>query len=65
MLTTHVGSLPRPQEVVDVVFAQDDGRPVDDAEFERVVGAAVADRVAHQVDAGIDLVSEGEMSKIV
>jgi 5-methyltetrahydropteroyltriglutamate--homocysteine methyltransferase len=64
MLTTHVGSLPRPQEVVDVVFAQDDGRPVGDAEFERVVGAAVADRVAHQVDAGVDLVSDGEMSKI-
>jgi 5-methyltetrahydropteroyltriglutamate--homocysteine methyltransferase len=40
MLTTHVGSLPRAQEVVDVVFAQDDGRSVDDAEFERVVGAA-------------------------
>jgi 5-methyltetrahydropteroyltriglutamate--homocysteine methyltransferase len=64
MLTTHVGSLPRPQEVVDVVFAQDDGHPVGDAEFERVVGAAVADRVAHQVDAGVDLVSDGEMSKI-
>ena len=64
ILTTHVGSLPRPQEVVDVVFAQDDGRTVDDAEFERVLGAAVADRVAHQVGAGIDLVSDGEMSKI-
>ena len=64
MLTTHVGSLPRPQDVVDVVFALDDGRTVDDAEFARVVGAAVADRVAHQVDAGIDLVSDGEMSKI-
>ncbi len=64
MLTTHVGNLPRPQEVVDVVFAEDDGRPVGDAEFERVVGAAVADRVAHQVDAGVDLVSDGEMSKI-
>ena len=39
-------------------------RPVDLAEFDRVIGAAVADRVAHQVDAGIDLVSDGEMSKI-
>jgi 5-methyltetrahydropteroyltriglutamate--homocysteine methyltransferase len=64
ILTTHVGSLPREQDVVDVIFAQDDGRPVDDAEFQRVIGAAVADRVQHQVDAGVDLVSDGEMSKI-
>jgi 5-methyltetrahydropteroyltriglutamate--homocysteine methyltransferase len=62
--TTHVGSLPRPQDVVDLVFAQDRGEPVDDGEFERVIGAAVADRVAHQVDAGVDWVSDGEMSKI-
>ena len=64
ILTTHVGSLPRPQEVVDVVFAQDDGKPVDDVEFARVVGGAVADRVARQIEAGVDLVSDGEMSKI-
>jgi 5-methyltetrahydropteroyltriglutamate--homocysteine methyltransferase len=62
--TTHVGSLPRPQEVVDLVFAQDRGEAVDPAELDRVVGAAVADRVQHQVDAGIDVVSDGEMSKI-
>jgi 5-methyltetrahydropteroyltriglutamate--homocysteine methyltransferase len=62
--TTHVGSLPRPQDVVDLVFAQDRGEPVDDGEFERVIGAAVVDRVAHQVDAGVDWVSDGEMSKI-
>jgi 5-methyltetrahydropteroyltriglutamate--homocysteine methyltransferase len=64
ILTTHVGSLPRPQDVVDVVFAEDDGRPVDRDEFDRVVGGAVADRVARQVAAGVDLVSDGEMSKI-
>jgi 5-methyltetrahydropteroyltriglutamate--homocysteine methyltransferase len=62
--TTHVGSLPRPQDVVDLVFAQDRGEPVDDGEFDRVIGAAVADRVQHQVDAGVDWVSDGEMSKI-
>src|SRR5947209_1117725 len=62
--TTHVGSLPRPQEVVDLVFAQDRGEPVDGAEFDRVIGAAVSDRVQHQVDAGVDWVSDGEMSKI-
>jgi 5-methyltetrahydropteroyltriglutamate--homocysteine methyltransferase len=62
--TTHVGSLPRPQDVVDLVFAQDRGEPVDPGEFDRVVGEAVRDRVRHQVDAGVDWVSDGEMSKI-
>jgi 5-methyltetrahydropteroyltriglutamate--homocysteine methyltransferase len=64
ILTTHVGSLPRPQDVVDVVFAEDRGEQVDRTDYERVVSAAVADRVAHQVDAGVDVVSDGEMSKI-
>jgi len=64
ILTTHVGSLPRPQEVVDVVFAEDRGETVDRDAYDRTVRDAVADRVAHQVDAGIDLVSDGEMSKI-
>jgi 5-methyltetrahydropteroyltriglutamate--homocysteine methyltransferase len=62
--TTHVGSLPRPQNVVDLVFAQDRGEPVDPEEFDRVVGGAVGDRVQNQVDAGVDWVSDGEMSKI-
>jgi 5-methyltetrahydropteroyltriglutamate--homocysteine methyltransferase len=64
ILTTHVGSLPRPQDVVDVVFAEDGGKPVDRDEYDRVIAAAVTDRVRHQVDAGIDVVSDGEMSKI-
>ena len=64
ILTTHVGSLPRPQDVVDVVFAEDKGEDVDPQEYERVIGAAVKDRVQHQVDAGVDVVSDGEMSKI-
>jgi 5-methyltetrahydropteroyltriglutamate--homocysteine methyltransferase len=64
ILTTHVGSLPRPQEVVDLVFAQDRGESVDPGEFDRVIGGAVRDRVQHQVDAGVDWVSDGEMSKI-
>src|SRR5436305_5678632 len=62
--TTHVGSLPRPREVVDVVFAQDRGEEVDSAHYDRVIAEAVNDRVRHQADAGIDLVSDGEMSKI-
>jgi 5-methyltetrahydropteroyltriglutamate--homocysteine methyltransferase len=64
ILTTHVGSLPRPQEVVDVVFAEDRGEAVDRDELDRLIAAAVKDRVRHQVDAGIDVVSDGEMSKI-
>jgi len=64
ILTTHVGSLPRPQDVVDQVWAEDKGEDVDRAEYERVIGAAVKQRVQDQVDAGIDFVSDGEMSKI-
>jgi 5-methyltetrahydropteroyltriglutamate--homocysteine methyltransferase len=64
ILTTHVGSLPRPQAVVDQVFAEDRGEEIDRAEYDRVIGEAVKDRVQHQVDAGVDIVSDGEMSKI-
>ena len=64
ILTTHVGSLPRPQAVVDQVFAEDKGEAIDRDEYERVIGEAVRDRVQHQVDAGVDIVSDGEMSKI-
>jgi 5-methyltetrahydropteroyltriglutamate--homocysteine methyltransferase len=64
ILTTHVGSLPRPQEVVDAVFGEDRGEEVDRAQYDRVIREAVSDRVQHQADAGIDLVSDGEMSKI-
>jgi 5-methyltetrahydropteroyltriglutamate--homocysteine methyltransferase len=64
ILTTHVGSLPRPQEVVDLVFAEDRDEPIDRAEYDRVIAAAVSDRVRHQTEAGIDIVSDGEMSKI-
>jgi 5-methyltetrahydropteroyltriglutamate--homocysteine methyltransferase len=64
ILTTHVGSLPRPQDVVDQVWAEDKGEAVDRDEYERVIGGAVKQRVRDQVDAGVDFVSDGEMSKI-
>jgi 5-methyltetrahydropteroyltriglutamate--homocysteine methyltransferase len=64
ILTTHVGSLPRPDDVVQQVFKVDNGEAVDPAEYDRIIGGAVADRVRHQADAGVDLVSDGEMSKI-
>ena len=64
ILTTHVGSLPRPQNVVDALFAQDRGESLDQATFDETMLQAVADAVAKQVTAGIDVVSDGEMSKI-
>jgi len=64
ILTTHVGSLPRPQDVVDVVFAQDRDEAVAPGHYDRVIAAAVSDRVHRQVQAGVDVVSDGEMSKI-
>ena len=64
ILTTHVGSLPRSAAVTDLVFAQERGEPVDAARFSNVIGAAVDDAVAVQVASGVDLVSDGEMSKI-
>ncbi len=64
ILTTHVGSLPRSKAVTDLVFAAERGEPVDADSFAVTVGAAVDEAVARQVALGIDLVSDGEMSKI-
>ena len=63
-LTTHVGSMPRPQYVVDQLFAQDQGEAYDQAEFDRVMSQAVREVAAKQVEAGVDVISDGEMSKI-
>ncbi|HUA02041.1 MAG TPA: hypothetical protein VMB02_17015, partial [Candidatus Aquilonibacter sp.] len=64
ILTTHVGSLPRPQDVVDLLFAQDRGEPYDEAKFDETMRRAVADTIKKQEEAGIDVVSDGETSKI-
>ncbi len=64
IMTTHVGSLPRPAELVELVWAEDRGETVDRAEYDRLLQEAVSDRVRRQVEAGIDFVSDGEMSKI-
>jgi 5-methyltetrahydropteroyltriglutamate--homocysteine methyltransferase len=64
ILTTHVGSLPRPQDAVDLLFAQDRGEPVDPAGFDQVMRQRVAEVVRLQVDAGVDIPSDGEMAKI-
>jgi 5-methyltetrahydropteroyltriglutamate--homocysteine methyltransferase len=64
ILTTHVGSLPRPQDVVDLLFAQDRGEPGDPAKFDETMRRAVGEAVNRQCEAGIDIVSDGETSKI-
>jgi len=64
ILTTHVGSLPRPQAVVDQLFAQDAGEAYSPDAFDDVMNVAVAEVVKTQVAIGIDVVSDGEMSKI-
>ena len=64
ILTTHVGSLPRPSDVSDMLFARNAGQPVDEAAFEAAVARAVNEVVARQKQAGVDYPSDGEMSKI-
>ena len=64
ILTTHVGSMPRPQYVVDQLFAQDQGEAYDEAEFDLVMQRAVSEVASKQVAAGVDIISDGEMSKI-
>ncbi len=64
VLTTHAGSLPRPETVAQLMIAREQGQPVDAAALDESVGKAVADVVAQQLAAGIDIISDGEMSKI-
>ena len=64
ILTTHVGSLPRAQVIVDHLFAQDQGEAYDAGAFDRAMTAAVADVVKAQVAARVDIVSDGETAKI-
>jgi len=62
--TTHVGSLPRSQEVVDFIFARERNEAYDVAAFDAAMTAAVSETVRKQVESGIDIVSDGETSKI-
>ena len=63
IVTTHVGSLPRPADVIALLKRRDRDEPVDAAEFEGTVARAVNDVVGRQVAAGIDIVNDGEASK--
>jgi methionine synthase II (cobalamin-independent) len=61
---THVGSLPRGDELVPLLLARDHGKPFCMAEFDRKVQLAVDDAVARQVEAGVSVVSDGELGKV-
>ena len=61
---THVGSLPRKQEVVDFIFARENNQKYNQDDFDNVMNKAVLETVKKQVDSGVDIVSDGETSKI-
>ncbi len=62
-LTTHTGSLPRPDDLIRMMYAKEEGVPVEPKALAARVRAAVAEVVKKQADAGIDLINDGEMSK--
>ncbi|HKA74200.1 MAG TPA: hypothetical protein VKE26_20510, partial [Xanthobacteraceae bacterium] len=62
-LTTHTGSLPRPDDLIRMMYAKEEGVPVEPQALSRRIRAAVAEVVAMQRGAGIDIVNDGEMSK--
>jgi 5-methyltetrahydropteroyltriglutamate--homocysteine methyltransferase len=61
--TTHAGSLPRPSDVADMIWGQVEGQDVDQEELEQRIDAAVANVVRRQKEVGLDVISDGEMSK--
>ncbi len=62
-LTTHTGSLPRPHDLIRMMFAKEEGIPVESAALQARIRSAVAEIVRQQAEAGIDVVSDGELSK--
>ena len=64
ILTSHVGSLPRSQDVVDYIFLRENNQQYDEKEFDECMQNNVLSTVEKQKNAGIDIVSDGETSKI-
>jgi len=62
-LTTHTGSLPRPDDLIRMMYAKEEGVPVDPDALAARVRAAVAEIVRKQADANVDLINDGELSK--
>jgi 5-methyltetrahydropteroyltriglutamate--homocysteine methyltransferase len=64
ILTTHVGSLPRTEAVCEILLRKENNQPYEQAEFDKIIHQATVDVVKKQVSIGIDIVSDGETSKI-
>ena len=64
ILVSHAGSLPRPDDLREMLIARDGGQPYDQQEFTRGVRSAVTEVVRKQVESGVDIVNDGELSKI-
>jgi 5-methyltetrahydropteroyltriglutamate--homocysteine methyltransferase len=62
-LTTHTGSLPRPDDLVQLMFAKEEGQPIDADALDARVRGAIQETVGREIEAGIDIVNDGEMSK--
>ena len=62
-LTTHTGSLPRPDDLIRMMYAKEEGVPVDPKALAERVRSAVAEVVKKQAEAGVDLINDGELSK--
>jgi 5-methyltetrahydropteroyltriglutamate--homocysteine methyltransferase len=62
-LTTHTGSLPRPEDLIRTMYAKEEGVPVDRAALDARIRSAVEETVRRQAGAGVDIVNDGEMSK--
>ena len=64
ILTTHTGSLPRPDHLTELMWSRESGAAVDPSALRAEVQSAVNDTVRIQVEAGVDVVNDGEMSKV-
>ena len=62
-LTTHTGSLPRPDDLIRIMYAKEEGVPVEPSALNEHIKAAVTEVVRKQAEAGVDLINDGEMSK--
>jgi 5-methyltetrahydropteroyltriglutamate--homocysteine methyltransferase len=63
ILATHAGSLPRPEDLVSMMYAKIDGEAAEAAALDDRIRRAVVETVARQIGAGVDVISDGEMSK--
>ena len=63
ILVTHTGSLPRPRELIEAMLAENEGRALDPADYEEKLLRSVHDIVRRQMDLGVDIVDDGELSK--